>query len=116
MVAALFAEGETFVKDAGELRVKETDRIAVMVQELSRMGAQINETDDGFYLFGRQKMTGATVDGHDDHRISMSLTVASLAASGDGTVLDARCAGDSFPGFAEVMRGIGADVRVENVE
>ncbi len=115
MVASLFADGETFVKDAGELRVKETDRIAVMVAELVKLGAAISETDDGFYLFGRQKLTGATVDGHDDHRISMSLTIAALTAHGDSTVLDARCAGDSFPGFADVMRGIGADVVVEDV-
>ncbi|MFN8529453.1 MAG: 3-phosphoshikimate 1-carboxyvinyltransferase [Anaerolineae bacterium] len=113
MVAALFAEGETYVKDAGELRVKETDRIAVMVGELSKMGAKITETEDGFYLFGPQKLNGARVEGHDDHRISMSLAVASLGAMGDSTVMDARCAGDSFPGFAEVMRGLGSSITVE---
>ncbi len=115
MIAALAAEGETFVKEAGELRVKETDRIAVMVSELSKMGATITETEDGFYLFGPQKLKGATVYGHDDHRITMSLTVAALAAEGESTVLDARCAGDSFPRFADVMQSIGADVRLEDL-
>lgn len=114
MVAALMAEGETYVRDAGELRVKETDRIAVMVAELTKLGAKITETDDGFYLYGPQKLTGARVDGHDDHRISMSMVVAGLAASGDTTVMDARCASDSFPGFAETLRSIGADVTVQD--
>lgn len=115
MVAALFAEGETYVRDAGELRVKETDRIAVMVEELTKMGARITETEDGFYLFGPQKLTGATVDGRDDHRISMSLVVAGLGASGSTTVLDARCASDSFPGYAETMQSLNADVRVSPI-
>jgi 3-phosphoshikimate 1-carboxyvinyltransferase len=115
MVAALMAEGETYVRDAGELRVKETDRIKVMVGELSKLGAKITETDDGFYLYGPQKLNGGTVDGHDDHRISMSMVVAGLAASGDTTVMDARCAGDSFPGYAQTMRGIGANVITEDL-
>jgi 3-phosphoshikimate 1-carboxyvinyltransferase len=113
MVAALMAEGETYVRDAGELRVKETDRIAVMASELGKLGANITETEDGFYLHGPQTLTGATVHGHDDHRISMSLVVAALVAVGDTTVMDARCAGDSFPGYAETLRGIGADVSVQ---
>lgn len=113
MVAALMAEGETYVRDAGELRVKETDRIAVMASELSKLGAIITETEDGFYLYGAQTLTGATAYGHDDHRISMSLVVAGLAASGSTTVMDARCASDSFPGYAETMRGLGADVTIQ---
>lgn len=112
MVAALAAEGETFVKGAGELRVKETDRLAVMTQELSQMGAQITETDDGFYLFGPQTLRGAEVDGHDDHRISMSMVIAGLRAEGETTVHDARCAADSFPGFAEALQELGAEVTI----
>lgn len=112
MVAALCAEGETTVRDATELRVKETDRLAVMTAELSKMGAKITETEDGFSLIGAQTLMGAMVYGHDDHRISMSLVVAGLAAQGNSTVLDARCAGDSFPGYAETLQRLGADVVV----
>lgn len=115
MVAALCADGETVVRDAQELRVKETDRIAVMAAELSKLGAQINETPDGCVIRGRQKLTGAIVHGHDDHRVAMSLTVAGLAAEGQTTVLDAGCAGDSFPGFRETLAGLGADVVAQNL-
>jgi 3-phosphoshikimate 1-carboxyvinyltransferase len=115
MVAALAAEGETVVRDAQELRVKETDRISVMAAELSKLGAQITETPDGFIIRGPQKLVAATVDGHDDHRVSMSLAVAGFVASGDTTVLDARCAGDSFPGFAETLTALGASISVKEL-
>lgn len=115
MVAALMAEGETIVRDAQELRVKETDRISVMAGELAKLGAQITETPDGFVIKGPQKLKGATVDGHDDHRVSMSLSVAGLVAEGETTVLDAKCAGDSFPGFAETLAGLGASISVQPV-
>ncbi|GAB4509173.1 MAG: 3-phosphoshikimate 1-carboxyvinyltransferase [Anaerolineae bacterium] len=104
MVAALMAEGETVVRDAQELRVKETDRIAVMSGELRKLGAVITETEDGFRITGPQTLTGAVVDGHDDHRVAMSMTVAGLVAQGQTTVTDATCANDSFPGFAETLR------------
>lgn len=115
MVAALAAEGETVVRDAGELRVKETDRISVMAAELAKLGAQITETPDGFIIRGPQTLKAATVDGHDDHRLAMSLAVAGLIADGDTTVLDAKCAGDSFPGFAETMAGLGAEITVKSL-
>lgn len=112
MVAALFAEGRTTVRDAQELRVKETDRLAVMTIELTKMGAVIDETPDGFIIEGVQTLHGATVEGHDDHRISMSLVAAALAAEGESTVIDARCASDSFPGYAETLARLGAAVSV----
>jgi 3-phosphoshikimate 1-carboxyvinyltransferase len=111
MVAALSAEGETVVTDAHELRVKETDRIAVMTAELTRLGAQISETPDGFRLTGPQVLRGAVVDGHDDHRIAMSLTAAGLTAGGTTIVTDARCTADSFPGFAATLAAVSADIR-----
>lgn len=111
MVAALNAEGETVVRDAQELRVKETDRIAVMTAELARLGAQITETPDGFRLTGPQTLRGAVVDGHDDHRIAMSLSVAGLVAEGTTIVTDARCTADSFPGFAATLAAVSGDVR-----
>ena len=108
MVAALSAEGETVVRDAQELRVKETDRIAVMAGELRALGAEIEEREDGFRIMGPQAQDGAIVDGHDDHRIAMSLTVAGLVAAEGTLVTDAACAGDSFPGFAETLMSLGA--------
>ena len=110
MVAALRAEGETLVRDAKELRVKETDRIAVMARELRKMGAEIEEREDGFRIFGPQSLTGAQVDGHDDHRIAMSLTVAGMISAEGAVVTDAACAGDSFPGFAETLISLGAKI------
>jgi 3-phosphoshikimate 1-carboxyvinyltransferase len=110
MVAALMASGETIVRDAKELRVKETDRIAVMAKELRKMGAEIEEREDGFRIVGKQKLSGAEVQAHDDHRIAMSMTVAGLVASGSTIVHEIRCAGDSFPQFPQTMLGIGADV------
>jgi 3-phosphoshikimate 1-carboxyvinyltransferase len=111
MVAALHAEGRTVVCDAQELRVKETDRLAVMTSELRKLGAEITETEDGFIIDGPQTLTGAEVDGHDDHRIAMSMTIAGLVAQGQTTVHDARCAGDSFPGFAETVALLGGQLR-----
>ncbi|MCY4060926.1 MAG: 3-phosphoshikimate 1-carboxyvinyltransferase [Chloroflexi bacterium] len=108
MLAALNADGETTVRDAKELRVKETDRIAVMAGELRALGAEIEERDDGFRIKGPQALNGAIVDGHDDHRIAMSLTVAGLIAAEGTLVTDAACAGDSFPGFAETLMSLGA--------
>ena len=108
MAAATQAEGETIVRDARELRVKETDRIAVMAAELRKLGAVIEEREDGFRMVGPQKLSGGQVDGHDDHRIAMSLTIAGLIAAEGAIVTDAACAADSFPGFAETLIGCGA--------
>ena len=107
MVAALYAEGETLVQDAKELRVKETDRIAVMATELRKLGAEIEEREDGFRIIGKQTLMGTTVDGHDDHRVAMSLTIAGLLADEMTVVTDAKCAGDSFPGFSETLERLG---------
>lgn len=110
MVAALAAEGETVVRDAQELRVKETDRIAVMTAELAKLGARITEAPDGFRITGPQTLTGTLTDGHDDHRIAMSMSVAGLIASGETRVSDAKCTADSFPRFAETLAAVGADI------
>jgi 3-phosphoshikimate 1-carboxyvinyltransferase len=110
MVAALHAEGLTTVRDAKELRVKETDRIAVMAGELRKMGAEVEEREDGFRIAGPQRLKGADVTGHDDHRIAMSMTVAGLVAEGETTVYEIRCAGDSFPGFPQTLMHLGADL------
>lgn len=113
MVAATQAEGETVVTEARELRVKETDRIAVMVAELAKLGVHIDESEDGFRVVGGQTLTGGTVHGHDDHRIAMSMSIAGLIAEGTTEVTDAQCAADSFPGFAETLAVI--DARISEV-
>ncbi|MCY4022740.1 MAG: 3-phosphoshikimate 1-carboxyvinyltransferase [Anaerolineaceae bacterium] len=110
MVAALCAEGRTTVRDAGELRLKETDRLSVMTQELRRLGASIEEREGGFVIEGPQALQGADVDGHDDHRIAMSLTLAGMLAQGQTRLHDAECIADSFPGFEESLRSLGARV------
>lgn len=110
MVAATQAAGETVVRDAAELRVKETDRIAVMAGELRKMGAVIDERPDGFRVAGPQRLRGTVVQGHDDHRVAMALAVAGLVAGGETVIEDAACAHDSFPGFVETMRALGAEM------
>ncbi len=102
-VAATQARGETVVRDAQELRVKESDRIATLVQELRKMGAQIEERADGFVVGGPTPLHGARVDAHNDHRLAMSLAVAGLIAHGE-TIIDGwECVVDSFPNFEETL-------------
>ena len=96
---ACFAEGETVIRDAKELRVKESDRIAVMTEELSKMGADITPTEDGMIIRGGRSLHGAEVDAHADHRAAMSLAVAALAAEGVTTIRGAECVGISYPDF-----------------
>jgi 3-phosphoshikimate 1-carboxyvinyltransferase len=109
-VVATQAEGVTVVRDAAELRVKETDRIAVIASELEKMGARIDPQPDGFAVTGPTALQGTVVDSHGDHRIAMALAVAGLVARGETVVQDADCIVDSFPGFVETMQGIGATI------
>jgi 3-phosphoshikimate 1-carboxyvinyltransferase len=110
-VAATQAEGTTVVRDASELRVKETDRIAMVAAELQKMGACIEPRPDGFVVEGPTPLTGAEVESHGDHRLGMALAVAGLIAQGRTTVREAESIADSFPGFAETMRTLGADIK-----
>jgi 3-phosphoshikimate 1-carboxyvinyltransferase len=105
-VAATQARGQTIVRNAKELRVKETDRIATVVQELRRMGAQIEAQADGFVVTGPTALRGADVNSHGDHRLGMALAVAGLIATGRTTVHNADCIADSFPGFDQVLRAL----------
>ncbi len=108
-VAATQAEGTTLVRDAGELRVKETDRIATVVSELRKMGADIEEREDGFLVRGPTPLRGATVDSHGDHRLGMALAVAGLIAQGTTTLHQAGCVVDSYPTFWDTLRALGAE-------
>ena len=98
-VMACFAEGTTVIKDAAELKVKESDRIAVMVDNLSRMGAHITATDDGMIIEGGHPLHGSTIDSHLDHRIAMSFAVAALASEGETFIKDGDCVKISYPLF-----------------
>ena len=110
-VAATQAEGRTIVRDAQELRVKETDRIATTVVELQKMGAKIQETPDGFVVDGPTQLHGTDVDSHGDHRLAMALAVASLIAKGETTIYNAHVTADSFPGFEATLQALGVNVQ-----
>jgi 3-phosphoshikimate 1-carboxyvinyltransferase len=110
-VAATQAHGDTIVRDAAELRVKETDRIASTVQELRRLGAEIEALPDGFVVRGPTRLRGSKVHSHGDHRLAMSLAVAGLVATGETTVENADCIGDSFPGFSATLAQLGEQER-----
>lgn len=107
-VAAAFARGRFEVRGASELRVKESDRIAGMVEGLTAMGARIEEREDGFSIEGGGPLVGAAVDSHGDHRIAMALSVAALRARGETEVTGAEAVSISLPGFfPELERGAG---------
>jgi len=112
-VAATQAEGRTIVRDAHELRVKETDRIATTVGELRKLGARIEATPDGFIIDGPTPLIGAPVESHDDHRLAMAMAVAGLVARGQTVVHGAEVTGDSFPGFEVTLQALGADLLLE---
>jgi 3-phosphoshikimate 1-carboxyvinyltransferase len=105
-VAAVFAEGTTVIKDAEELRVKESDRIAVMAQQLNKMGAKVTELPDGMEIVGGTPLVGTEVDSHTDHRIAMSLAIAALVAKGVTTIHRAEAAAISYPNFTATLQQI----------
>ena len=100
-VAACFAEGETVIRDAAELRVKESDRIATTVEELSRLGASIEALEDGMVIRGTGRLTGAACQSHGDHRLAMAMAVCGLLADGETEVNGADDASISYPSFWE---------------
>ena len=106
------AEGTTRIENAEHVRYKETDRVAAMAESLKRMGASVEETQDSLTIHGgKTDLRGATVDGRRDHRIIMSLAVAGLVADGETTVTEADHVDVSFPGFFEVLSGLGASLK-----
>lgn len=107
-VALSQAAGQSTVRDASELRVKEVDRISVLAGELAKMGVTMDETPDGFSIEGPIRLQGAEVESHDDHRLGMTLAVAGLIADSPTTINEANCIADSFPGFVETMQALGA--------
>ena len=100
------SENGLTVRDAGELRIKETDRIATIESNFRRMGVEIETTNDGFHVPGKQKFHAAEIDPEGDHRIAMAFSIAALAADGPSTILDAEAAGVSFPEFFSTLHQI----------
>ena len=104
---ACFAEGETVIRDAGELKVKESNRIEVMVRNLSAMGADVTETEDGMIIRGGRPLHGAVIDSKLDHRIAMTFAVAGLCAEGETEIKGAECVNISYPGFYQDLERLG---------
>ncbi|MDO5142220.1 MAG: 3-phosphoshikimate 1-carboxyvinyltransferase [Eubacteriales bacterium] len=106
-VAAAFAAGETVIRDAQELKVKESDRIAAMAAELARAGVDVEETDDGMIIRGGKTPSGASFETYKDHRIAMSLAVLALAAQGGSRIDDPEVVAISYPDFFDTLRRLG---------
>lgn len=107
-VAAAWAKGKTVIKDAGELRFKETDRIKTVIKNLKRIGVKVNELEDGMEIFGgnRTPFKYADIDSFGDHRIAMAFSVAALAADNGLLIKDIDCVNTSFPQFFGLMKGL----------
>ncbi|MGO5029254.1 3-phosphoshikimate 1-carboxyvinyltransferase [Candidatus Agathobaculum pullicola] len=106
-VAAAFAEGETVIRDAQELKVKESNRIAAMVTELTRAGADVEETDDGMIIRGGKTPCGASFETYKDHRIAMSLAVLALGAQTASRINDPEVVSISYPDFFDTLKALG---------
>ncbi|MGN0405101.1 MAG: 3-phosphoshikimate 1-carboxyvinyltransferase [Bariatricus sp.] len=102
-VMAAFAEGTTVIKDAAELKVKETDRIKTTTEALLAMGADVVPTEDGMIIHGGKPLHGAVINSYLDHRIAMAFSIAGLAAEGTTTIQDSRCVDVSYPEFYESL-------------
>ncbi|PSQ19979.1 3-phosphoshikimate 1-carboxyvinyltransferase [Halobacteriales archaeon QS_9_67_17] len=110
-VLGAVADGTTRITNCEHVRYKETDRVSAMAEELTTLGAAVEETQDTLTVHGDESaLSGGSVAGHDDHRIIMSLAVAGLVADGDVTIRGADHVDVSFPGFFDTLRGLGADI------
>ncbi|MEW6448109.1 MAG: 3-phosphoshikimate 1-carboxyvinyltransferase [Bacillota bacterium] len=103
-VAAAYAGGKTVIRDAAELKYKESNRLATMAAELSRLGAEVEELPDGLIIHGGKPLRGTRLESHGDHRVAMALAVAGLAARGETVISGAGAVNVSYPGFAETVR------------
>ncbi len=105
-VLAATADFDTVIKDAAELRVKESNRIETVVENLKAMGADVEATEDGIIIHGGNKLHGADINCHNDHRLAMSFAIASLAAEGTTRIIDERCIGISYPSFFKDLQAL----------
>ncbi len=107
-IVAAYADGPSVVRDAQELRYKESDRIGVLCGELRKLGVEVEEMQDGFVMHGGRPLQGGMVDPHGDHRLAMSLAVAGLAALGPVLIQGAEIIHESFPEFVPILNEAGA--------
>jgi 3-phosphoshikimate 1-carboxyvinyltransferase len=105
-VAGALAHGKTIIADAGELRVKETDRLAAIATNLRAMGAQVSETQDGLEILGGAPLYGARLESFGDHRIAMAFAIAGLFAEGETVIHGTECVATSYPGFPATLERI----------
>ena len=103
---AAFAEGETVIKDAAELKVKETDRIETVTDNLKAMGADVTPTDDGMIIHGGNPLHGTSIHTLLDHRIAMAFSIAALVAEGNTKILDSKCVDVSYPTFYDTFEAL----------
>ena len=99
----MFAEGKTVITGAGELRVKETDRLQAITDEFRKLGANIEDTEDGLIITGGKSLRWAECDSRDDHRMAMSLAVAGMAGAGV-QIKSGECVRISYPDFFDIVR------------
>ena len=113
-VLAALSQGTSEFINAGRLRIKECDRSTCMREELEKMGAKIKEHEDGMTIYGVNSLHGAVVDSHNDHRVAMSLAMASLKCDGEIKILNAGCVSKSYPNFFSVFEKLGGNVTYED--
>lgn len=114
-IAAACAQGVTIVKDAAELRYKESDRIQAIVTELSKLGVHVSENVDGFQIIGKAKINGGIIDPHGDHRLAMALAIAGLVSIDPVIVQNAQFIQESFPSFIKLLRHLNANIESKDI-
>lgn len=112
-VLACYAKGQTRISHAERLRIKESDRLSATRSELTKMGANITETNDGLLIQGPSKLRGCAIDSHNDHRIAMACAVAALGAEGVTVIGNSQCINKSYPQFVQDLKTLGAKVYVK---
>ena len=105
-IMAAFADGQTVIRDAAELKVKETNRIDTVTAGLKAMGAVITPTDDGMIIEGAGHLNGASIQSYLDHRIAMAFSVAGLASDGETQIVDSQCVDVSYPEFYATLNSV----------
>lgn len=111
-VVAAVSQGETHIVNAGRLRIKESDRLHAMYECLTQIGADVTELADGLIIRGKSQLSGGTVDSFNDHRIAMSMAVASLVCKEPVIIRDPMCVTKSYPDFYEDFKALGGSVHV----
>ena len=109
-VLACAANGKSVIRGVRRLRFKESNRIEALLSEFSKMGVKINVLADVMEVYGGDRIHGAEIDPHGDHRIAMACAIAALKASGETVIHDAECINKSYPNFVRDMRILGADI------